>query len=199
MLQINGLTITHRKDLRVILENFSLVLNDGDKVVIIGEEGNGKSTLMKWIYRPEMVDDYAEAKGSRICGQERLGYLPQELLPEEKEKTLYEFFSEAEGFWNQTPKELAGYAKRFRVESDFFYSEQKMFRLSGGEKIKAQLMRLLMQEPTALLLDEPSNDIDMATLELLETLIKEWEHIVLFISHDETLIENTANMVIHIE
>ncbi|MDD5899553.1 MAG: ATP-binding cassette domain-containing protein [Lachnospiraceae bacterium] len=199
MLQIKELTITHKKDLRVIIDNFNLVLNDGDKAVMIGEEGNGKSTLMKWIYRPEAVEDYAEVKGSRVFSQERLGYLPQELLPADKEKTLYEFFSESECFWNQTPKDLAMYAKRFRMEEDIFYSEQKMSSLSGGEKIKAQLMKLLMQEPTVLLLDEPSNDIDIATLELLETLIKEWKHIVLFISHDETLIENTANLVIHIE
>jgi ATPase subunit of ABC transporter with duplicated ATPase domains len=199
MLQINDLTITHRKDLRVILENFQLVLNDGDKAVIIGEEGNGKSTLMKWIYDPKLVEDYAEAKGARIFGQERLGYLPQELPAADQEKTVYEFFTETECFWTQTPKELAVYAKNFGVEAGFFYEEQKMISLSGGEKIKAQLMRLLMQEPTVLLLDEPSNDIDIAALECLEKLIREWKHAVLFISHDETLIENTANMVVHIE
>lgn len=64
-----------------------------------------------------------------------------------------------------------------------------MSELSGGEKVKAQMMRLLMEDVTVLLLDEPSNDIDLATLELLEKLIREWEHIVVFISHDETLIE----------
>lgn len=52
---------------------------------------------------------------------------------------------------------------------------------------------------SVLLLDEPSNDIDIATLTLLEKIINDWKHIVLFISHDETLIERTANMVIHIE
>ena len=50
MLQIKNTTILHKKDLRTLLENFSLVLNDGDKAVIIGEEGNGKSTLLQWIY-----------------------------------------------------------------------------------------------------------------------------------------------------
>ena len=199
MLQINELTITHRKDLRVIIEGFNMVLNDGDKAVMIGEEGNGKSTLMKWIYDPALVTDYAEVNGVRVLGKERLGYLPQELLPEEKEKTVYEFFSETDYFWNQTPKELAVLAKNFSVDTEFFYGTQIMQSLSGGEKIKAQLMRLLMQEPTVLLLDEPSNDIDIATLELLEKMINDWKHIVLFISHDETLIEATANMVIHIE
>ncbi len=74
-----------------------------------------------------------------------------------------------------------------------------MDTLSGGEKVKAQMARLLMARPTILLLDEPSNDIDIETLEWLEKLIMEAPQPVLFISHDETLIERTANMVIHIE
>ena len=199
MLQINGLNLTHKKDLRIILDKFDLVLNYGDKAAIIGEEGNGKSTLMKWIYNPEIVEDYIEAEGTRILGNERLGYLPQELQDKDKEKSLYEFFSEMDCFWNQTPKDLGEYANKFGVSVDFFYSEQKLVTLSGGEKVKAQLMKLLMQEPTVLLMDEPSNDIDIASLELLEKIINEWQYIVLFISHDETLIENTANMIVHIE
>lgn len=199
MLQINKLTITHRKDLRIILENFQLVLNDGDKAVIIGEEGNGKSTLMKWIYDPDMVEEYAECDGIRTLGKERLGYLPQELPARNKEQTVYEFFTENPRFFDLTPKDLAGYAKKFHINPDFFYSDQLMESLSGGEKIKVQMIRLLMQEPTVLLLDEPSNDIDIETLELLEQIINSWKQIILFISHDETLIENTANMVIHIE
>ena len=58
MIQVKNLNIVHKKDLRTIIENFSLVLNDGDKAVMIGEEGNGKSTLLKWIYDPQMVSDY---------------------------------------------------------------------------------------------------------------------------------------------
>jgi len=199
MLQINGLNLTHKKDLRVILDKFDLVLNHGDKAAIIGEEGNGKSSLMKWLYNPSLVDDYIEAEGARILGNERLGYLPQELPDEEKERTLYAFFFEMDCFWNLTPNDLGEYARNFGVTTEFFYSEQKLGTLSGGEKVKAQLMKLLMQEPTVLLLDEPSNDIDIACLELLERIINEWPYIVLYISHDETLIENTANMIVHIE
>lgn len=199
MLQINGLTITHRKDLRVILEDFNLVLNDGDKVVVIGEEGNGKSTLMKWIYDPELVGNYTECTGTRILTNEKPGYLPQELDPADRSKTVYEFFTQKDEFWELTPKDLSRFASDFGVGTDFFYREQKMETLSGGEKIKAQLIRLLMENPTVLLLDEPSNDIDIATLELLEKLIGTWKHAVLFISHDETLIEAAANTVVHIE
>ena len=199
MLQIKDLTITHKKDLRIILDKFNMVLNDGDKAVIIGEEGNGKSTLMKWIYNPELSEDYAQCTGERITGGEVIGYLPQELPQEDKKRTLYEYFSMAQLFFDKTPKELAELASKFALSSDFFYSDQIMESLSGGEKVKAQLMRLLMDNPTVLLLDEPSNDIDISTLELLEKLINDWKHIVLFISHDETLIENTANVIIHIE
>lgn len=199
MLQIKNLTITHKKDLRSIVQNFSLVLNDGDKAVMIGEEGNGKSTVLKWIFDPALVEDYAEGQGERILNRERLGYLAQELPAEHKEKSLYEFFSEEPAFWEQTPKDLSRMVGEFGLSSAFFYGEQKLVTLSGGEKIKAQMLRLLMAEPTVLLLDEPSNDIDIETLEWLERFIVNWPHIVLYISHDETLIERTANMVIHME
>ncbi len=199
MFQIKNLTITHKKDLRSIVKNFSLVLNDGDKAVMIGEEGNGKSTVLKWMFDPDLVEDYAEGQGERILNRERMGYLAQELPAEHKEKSLYEFFSEEPAFWEQTPKDLSRMAGEFGLTSEFFYGDQKLSTLSGGEKIKAQLLRLLMSEPTVLLLDEPSNDIDIETLEWLERFIVSWPHIVLYISHDETLIERTANMVIHME
>lgn len=199
MFQIKNLSITHKKDLRTIVQNFSLVLNDGDKAVMIGEEGNGKTTVLKWMYNPELIEDYAEGTGERILNRERLGYLAQELPAEHKEKTLYEFFSEEPAFWEQTPKDLSKMAGEFGLSTEFFYGEQRLFTLSGGEKIKAQMLRLLMTEPTVLLLDEPSNDIDIETLEWLERFIMNWPHVVLYISHDETLIERTANMVIHME
>ncbi|RRD95261.1 ABC transporter ATP-binding protein [Clostridiales bacterium COT073_COT-073] len=199
MIQIKGLHLTHKKDLRVILEKFDIVLNYGDKLAIIGEEGNGKSTLMKWLYAPQLVEDYIEAEGERNLGNERIGYLPQALPEKDKAKSLYEFFSEEDCFWNQTPNQLGDYAKQFGVKIEFFYSDQKVESLSGGERVKAQLIKLLMQEPTVLLLDEPSNDIDIACLELLERIIHDWKYIVAYISHDETLIENTANRIVHIE
>ena len=199
MLQIKNLTITHKKDLRIILNDFSCTLNDGDKAVIIGEEGNGKSTLLKWIYDTELVDGYCETEGEIIKTKERIAYLPQELPAEYLKLSVYDFFMKEENFLSQTPKALSKMAKDFNLPTDFFYSEQPMETLSGGEKVKAGLMKLLFSEPTILLLDEPSNDLDVATLEFLEHIIKGWKHIILFISHDEVLIENTANMIIHLE
>ena len=199
MLQVKNVKITHRKDLRVIIEDFNMVLNYGDKAVMTGEEGNGKSTLLKWIYSPDMIDDYTEYEGERIINDERLGYLPQELPVGERSKSVYEYFNECSAFWEKTPRELGKMADDFGLESEFYYREQLMGSLSGGEKVKAQLLRLLMESPTVLLLDEPSNDLDIETLEWLEDFINGWKYAVLFISHDEVLVENTANMVVHLE
>ena len=199
MLQIRNLSMVHTKDLKPLIEDFSFVLNPGDKAVIIGEEGNGKSTLLKWIFDPEMTEGYAECSGERIMTNERLAYLPQELSEEEKEKSVYDFFSECGSFWEQTPKTLNRLAAQLSVGADLLYSDQRMGSLSGGEKIKIQLLRLLLEEPTALLLDEPSNDIDLKTLRWLERFTLDFPGIVLYISHDEVLIERTANVVIHIE
>ena len=147
MLQIKNLTLIHKYDIRVMLKDFQLVVNPGDKAVIIGEEGNGKSTLLKWIYCPEMTEDYVEAEGERICTGERLGYLPQELSEEDREKSVYEFFCEEELFWETDHRELAKLASDLRVSSDFFYGEQKMGNLSGGEKIKVQMGGFLSDSP----------------------------------------------------
>lgn len=199
MLQIKNLSITHIKDMKELISNFSFVLNHGDKAVIIGEEGNGKSTMLKWIYDPELTEDYAECNGERIINNERLAYLPQELHEGERNISVYEYFSRNSFFFQKSPKELNFFAMQLSLGKDIYYSDQQMEQLSGGEKIKVQLLRLLIEEPTVLLLDEPSNDIDLKTLEWLEHFIQGFSGIVLFISHDEVLIERTANAVIHIE
>ena len=106
MLQIKSLTITHKKDLRTIVRDFNLVLNSGDKAVLIGEEGNGKSTLLKWIFDPALVENYVEADGIRTSQGELVGYLPQELSEEDKKKTVYEFFSGLQAFQMATAADL---------------------------------------------------------------------------------------------
>lgn len=199
MIQIKKLEIIHKTDLRTIINDFKMVLNDGDKAVIIGEEGNGKSTILKWIYSPKLIDSYADYSGERILGNEILAYLPQEVSEEDKNKTVYEFFCDDERFLDLSPKELNYLATQVKFDLEMFYSDQMVGSLSGGEKIKIQMIRILMHKPSVLLLDEPTNDIDIETLEWLEKFINEWKHIVLYVSHDETLIEKTANMIIHIE
>ena len=182
MLQISHLTITHRKDLRTILSDF-----------------NGKSTLLKWIFDPALIDSYADAEGVRTAPGELLGYLPQELPEADARKTVYEYFSAQHGFRQANAAELARTASALRFEESLFYAGQTMASLSGGERVKLQLAGLLLAHPDHLLLDEPSNDIDIGTLEQLEKLIREFSGGVLFISHDETLIERTANRVVLLE
>ncbi len=92
MLQIEHLTITHKKDLRTILADLSLTLNDGDRAAIIGEEGNGKSTLLKLLHDPDSVSGYVQWEGRISTGRARLGYLAQQLTPEEMYLTAAEFW-----------------------------------------------------------------------------------------------------------
>ena len=198
MLQIKGLSITHRQDLRTILSDFSFVLNSGDKAVIIGEEGNGKSTLLKLIYKPELVEDYVEWSGE-ILGNDRPGYLAQELGADELQMTAEEFLSTEPGFWSLVGKQRAALADQLSLDMSVFSSERLIDSFSGGERVKLQLARLLASEPDYLLLDEPSNDLDLDALEWLENYISDCDLPVLFVSHDETLIEKTANVVIHLE
>ena len=199
MLQIRHLTIVHRKDLRTILDDVSFVLNPGDKAVVVGEEGNGKSTLLKWIYDPALVEPYADAEGIRTLLGETMGYLPQELDESDRDRTVYEYLADRDSFLEASPRTLAALAGQLGLPVDFLYSDQTMGSLSGGERVKLQMAALLLEQPDILLLDEPSNDIDLDTLEWLEELIRGWMGSVLFISHDETLIERTANRVILLE
>ena len=135
-MQIKHLTVTHKKDFRMLLEDLSFALEPGDKMAVIGEEGNGKSTLLKLIYEQEEAAGYVEYQGEILTGNATIGYLAQELRAEQKEQSVWEFFSENPAFYNQSPKELADIARKLRISPEFFYAEEKMGQLSGGEKVK---------------------------------------------------------------
>lgn len=196
---IKNLSITHKKDLHKILDNFSFVLNTGDKAVIISEEGNGKSTLLKLIYNEELVEDYVEYSGEILKGGLRMGYLPQEFPSGFKELSIYEYVGRNAAFWDCSPKELSEISHNLHFPKDLYYSGQTTGTLSGGEKVKLQIACLMMENPDIYLLDEPSNDIDIDTLIWLEEFINTCAKPVIYVSHDETLIEHTANVIIHLE
>ena len=198
MLQIKNLFMNHTKDSHVLGENISFVINEGDKAALIGEEGNGKSTLLKLIYDPKLVENYMEYSGEIITNGAVFGYLSQETEEYEKEKTIAQFCKE-NGFEELYPYEVYDIARQLCLDAEIFESERKIKTLSGGEKVKIRMAAVLAKRPDMLLLDEPSNDIDIETLEWLENFINSCGLPVLYISHDETLLENTANMIIHME
>ncbi len=198
MLQVKNLSLYHRRDLTALCENLSFTLNDGERLALIGEEGNGKSTLLRAVAGDNSIYDYIEMTGQISCNW-RSGYLPQELPACDYEKSAYEFFADDPAFFDQTPKELARIASRLRIPADVFYSEQRMGDFSGGERVKLQMARILMGEPEVLLLDEPSNDIDADTLCWLEEFMLSCGLPILYISHDETLLSRTATGVILME
>ena len=105
MLQIRNVTIRSRRDDRLLVDDLSFTLHRGERAALIGEEGNGKSTLLKWIYDPGMVESYAEVRGQRVLGG-KMGYLPQELPDEEKALPVCAFMEEACGFYTLSPREI---------------------------------------------------------------------------------------------
>ena len=192
MLELKNINLYLKRDDRSLAEDFSFTLARGDKAVLIGEEGNGKSTLLKAVFDKSLVEDYCDFTGE-VTARGKMAYLPQMMPEEDKDRSVAEFFEGTE-VYRQTDL-----LNRLGLASGFRDSPRPLGTLSGGEKVKAQLCRLLMEEPDILLLDEPTNDLDVETLRWLEGFLRDTKLPVLYISHDETLIERTANVIIHME
>ncbi|UNK17897.1 ATP-binding cassette domain-containing protein [Paenibacillus sp. N3/727] len=192
MIEIKNITIHTTKDSRTLIQDFNLSIQSGDKLAFIGEEGNGKSTLLKLIYDEQLIADYCTYEGKIIKNDYSLGFLSQELTDEEKQMTITDYF--IENNWN---KDLLKAMNDFGIES--LVSEQKIGVLSGGERFKYRFLQLLALDPDVLLLDEPTNDLDIQTMEWLEVFIQQTARPILLVSHDETFISNTANGIIHME
>ena len=195
MIQLNNVTISLVSNGRVLIDGISFTLNPGDRTVIIGEEGNGKSTLLKLIADPALIEDHAEYTGSVNRGRHKLGYLPQELTESERMLPVDRFIA----LDHETAWRAEGLAAEMGLDPALVHEDRPMKTLSGGERVKLRLVKILTEEPDMLLLDEPTNDIDLDTLIWLEDFINRFEGGILFVSHDETLIENTATAVIHLE
>lgn len=178
---------------RYLIKNLNLTLNRGDKCAIIGEEGNGKSTLLKAILG---LADYAILSGTVSFNGNRVGYLSQNLRGNLSGTVKdYLFLGDDEYYSN--------IGKLYELFDDFELDEailkQDINTLSGGELVKVSLMYILLDNPDILFLDEPTNDLDIKALEWLEGFINSTDKPILYVSHDETLLENTANMILHIE
>lgn len=192
MLEIKNLSI--KVNNKYMIKDLSFVLNQKDKLAVIGEEGNGKSTFLKAILG---IADFAEVEGGVYTHGCNIGYLAQSISDVEVEKTGYQYlFVDDEDYYNKVNR-FYRYLDQFHLDDDLL--ERKLKTLSGGEKVKICIVKLLLEEYDILLLDEPTNDLDIETLEWLENFINTLEQPIIYVSHDETLLARTANMILHIE
>lgn len=106
MLSVRHLSIQHRQDLRPLVDDLSFTVSGQDRLAIIGEEGNGKSTVLKILYQPTLADDYALFSGQVDRSGERLAYLPQELPEACRELPVYAFCAQCEAFLEAPPREV---------------------------------------------------------------------------------------------
>ena len=194
MIKINHLTITQNKDLRDLVSDLSMTIQAGEKVAIIGEEGNGKSTLLKTLMGKRLAD--FTIRGEIQSDLQSLAYIPQHLPEELKKKSLQDYF-----FLESSDLDyslLYRLAEDLHFDSDRFSSDQEIGSLSGGEALKIQLIHELAKPFEILFLDEPSNDLDLETIDWLKGQIQKLRQTVIFISHDEDFLSQTADTIIHL-
>ena len=196
-IQVRNCTIVIDRDQKTVVENFSFTVPRGKKAALIGEEGNGKSTLLKWLYDPALVEGYAAVSGDAYIDG-TVGYLPQEISQEDRRLSVAAYLAAHCGEHIE-PKALSRAMKDVNLPYGLAFSDQTMATLSGGERVKLALCTLLLNDCDVLLLDEPSNDLDLNTLLWLESFLQSVRKTVLFISHDEVLLSRTAQMVLHLE
>lgn len=194
MIKINHLTITQNKDLRDLVSDLNMIIQDGEKLAIIGEEGNGKSTLLKTLMG-EALSDFT-IKGDIQSDYQSLAYIPQKLPEELKKKSLHDYF-----FLDSIDLDysvLYRLSEELHFDSNRFASNQEIGSLSGGEALKIQLIHELAKPFEILFLDEPSNDLDLETVDWLKGQIQKTRQTVIFISHDEDFLSETADTIVHL-
>ena len=175
---------------KVIFQNADLTLNYGEKVCLIGENGSGKTTLIKIILGEDTNFGGKLKLGTSI----KFGYISQNIIFEDNEKTVLDYFLEGNNFSEtEARNKLARYG--FRHESVF----KRIGKLSGGEKVRIILMKLIQKDINFLILDEPTNHIDIDTREILEEALKEYKGTVLFVSHDRFFVNTLADRILNIQ
>lgn len=174
---------------KTIFDKVNLDIVYGEKVALIGKNGTGKSTLIKMILEQEKDFTGNMKIGSSI----KIGYIPQDIKFKIEEETILEFFIKSyNGSETQARTTLAKFM--FRGENVF----KKIGKLSGGEKVRLMLAELIQKNVNFLILDEPTNHIDIETREVLEESIKNYKGTVLFVSHDRYFINAIASKIIEI-
>ena len=194
MIKINHLTITQNKDLRDLVSDLTMTIQDGEKVAIIGEEGNGKSTLLRALMGERLAD--FTIRGEIQSDLQSLAYIPQHLPEELKIKSLQDYFFLESADLDYSI--LYRLAEELQFDSSRFASNQEIGSLSGGEALKIQLIHELAKPFEILFLDEPSNDLDLETVNWLKKQVQKIGQTVIFISHDEDFLSQTADTIIHL-
>ncbi len=180
---------------KVIVCNFSTTILRGDKVGLIGPNGAGKTTLLKLILGELQPDSGQVRQGANL----QVAYFDQMRNALDLDATLEDFISPGSE-WIEIG------AKRQHVKSylgDFLFSPARanspVRSLSGGERNRLLLARLFARPANVLVLDEPTNDLDIDTLELLEELLQSYEGTVFLVSHDRTFLDNVVTSTIAFE
>jgi ATP-binding cassette subfamily F protein uup len=177
---------------KVIVRDFSSIIMRGDKVGLIGPNGAGKTTLLKLILGEEQADAGTIKQGTRL----QVAYFDQMRAQLNDNATLADTISPGSDW-----VEINGQRKHvMSYLGDFLFEPQRarslVSSLSGGERNRLLLARLFAKPANVLVLDEPTNDLDIDTLELLEELLEDYAGTVFLVSHDRMFLDNVVTQVI---
>lgn len=187
VLSVRNLRIGYNEE----LQNVSFNLYKGQKLGIVGENGIGKSTLLK-----TLVNRVNKISGDFNFGYNvTIGYFDQQMALLDSSKTVIEDFSEE--FSNLTTTEIRNSLASFMFYGEDVFKEVKM--LSGGEKVRLQLCKIFKKGPNLLILDEPTNHMDIIGKETLENLLQNYDGTVIFVSHDRFFVNKIADCLLIFE
>ena len=177
-----------------IIRDLSTRILRGDRVGILGPNGSGKSTLLKLI-----LGELEPTSGEIVLGTRlQLAYFDQHRRMLDPEKTVRENMTESDYVTVRgRPRHVIGYLKDFLFPPQRIDSPVKA--LSGGERNRLLLAKLFTQSANMMVLDEPTNDLDVDTLELLEELLSEYQGTLLLVSHDRTFLDNVVTSTLVFE
>ena len=177
---------------RVVVDHFSCRIQRGDKVGLIGPNGAGKTTLLRLLLGEIAADAGNVRMGSRV----EVAYFDQFRTQLDPEAALVDVISPGSDYVEigQTKKHVIGYLEDFLFAPARARSPVKS--LSGGERNRLLLARLFARPANVLVLDEPTNDLDIETLELLEALLQDYAGTVFLVSHDREFLDNVVTQTI---